>query len=152
MASEGLRNDEVSSCNFPLATRHQQLGLPLRPRSPSPRPDYREIQSLRDRLQHQTDLLADVSAKKRKLEDFYDTERDTRRRLEREIDDLKRERDDAHRLEMSALEQMKREIEHRRRAEDNSLRERDLRVEMERYGRMQRRSPSPYRVPAPYAR
>lgn len=141
-ASPVTRRPEPS----PLTARHQMLGLPIRPRSPiSPRSDHREMQSLRDRLQHQTDMLADVSSKKRKLEDFYDIERDTRRKLEREIDVLKRERDNARRMEKRALDQMKREVENRRRAEDGSLREKDLRIEMERH-RTQRRSSSPYRI------
>ncbi|KAF9263287.1 hypothetical protein L218DRAFT_1077285 [Marasmius fiardii PR-910] len=53
----------------------------------------REIQSLRDRLDHQKNLLADVRASKRKLEVEYDMERNLRRKLERYVDDLRRERD-----------------------------------------------------------
>ncbi|KAL0575061.1 hypothetical protein V5O48_006906 [Marasmius crinis-equi] len=53
----------------------------------------REIQSLRDRLEHQRDLLADVRASKRKLEDDFEMERNYRRRLERHIEDLRRERE-----------------------------------------------------------
>ncbi|KAJ3733458.1 hypothetical protein DFJ43DRAFT_1067236 [Lentinula guzmanii] len=54
----------------------------------------REIQSLRDRLNHQVGLSAGVRFAKRKLEESYNLERATRRRLEREIRCLKAERDE----------------------------------------------------------
>ncbi|KAF8829127.1 hypothetical protein HHX47_DHR3000972 [Lentinula edodes] len=69
--------------------------LPARPPSPSGSDEHlrREIQSLRDRLRHQAGLLSDVRSAKRKLEGSYKSERDTRRRIEREIKGMKAERD-----------------------------------------------------------
>ncbi|KAK7053408.1 hypothetical protein VNI00_004034 [Paramarasmius palmivorus] len=52
----------------------------------------RELQSLRDQVNHQKSLLASIRASKRRLEDDFDAERNIRRRLERQVDDLKRER------------------------------------------------------------
>ncbi|KAJ3830171.1 hypothetical protein F5880DRAFT_1299787 [Lentinula raphanica] len=49
----------------------------------------RELQSLRDRLNHQVGLLTEVRSAKRKLEQSYNQERATRRKLEREIQSLK---------------------------------------------------------------
>ncbi|KAJ3933998.1 MAG: hypothetical protein NXY57DRAFT_996249 [Lentinula lateritia] len=69
--------------------------LPAHPPSPPGSDEHlrREIQSLRDRLRHQAGLLSDVRSAKRKLEGSYNSERDTRRRIEREIKNMKAGRD-----------------------------------------------------------
>ncbi|KIK67287.1 hypothetical protein GYMLUDRAFT_37368 [Collybiopsis luxurians FD-317 M1] len=142
----------LSTCS--VESRLQKFGLPPTPPSPvvalPSRPtsplhsDKREIQSLRNQLRHQSNALTEALASKRKLEDRYELERDTRRRLEYTIDSLKRERDSARRMEIDALEQMKRETEIRRRVEEKLMYEKDLRMELERYTKIPRRSLSPY--------
>ncbi|KAF7361787.1 40S ribosomal protein [Mycena venus] len=109
---------------------------PSAPRSHPPSPNQRmlerEIQSLRDRHTHNTNVLADVRASKRKLEDTVEVERVVRRRLQRELDEVMKERDIARRMETLALDQMKREVDARRRAEDRAEEERELRKRAER--------------------
>lgn len=107
---------------------------PSAPRSHPPSPNRlleRELQSLRDRHTHNTTVIADMRASKRKLEDTVDVERDVRRRLQRELDEVVKERDNARRLETLALAQMKREVDSRRRAEDMAEEERALRKRAE---------------------
>jgi chromosome segregation ATPase len=87
----------------------------------------REIQSLRDRHTHNTNVIADIRASKRKLEDTIEGDRVARRRLQRELDEVAKERDNARRMENLALDQMKREVDSRRRAEDRADEERELR-------------------------
>jgi hypothetical protein len=109
---------------------------PSAPRSHLPSPDARalerEIQSLRDRHSHSVNVLADVRAAKRKLEDAVEVERVVRRRLQRELDEVAKERDKARRMEVLALDQMKREVDSRRRAEDRADEEQKLRKRAER--------------------
>ncbi|KAJ7346752.1 hypothetical protein DFH08DRAFT_200882 [Mycena albidolilacea] len=109
---------------------------PSAPRSHLPTPDARalerEIQSLRDRHSHSVNVLADVRAAKRKLEDAVEVERVVRRRLQRELDEVAKERDKARRMEVLALDQMKREVDSRRRAEDRADEEQKLRKRAER--------------------
>ncbi|KAJ7924938.1 hypothetical protein B0H13DRAFT_1976807 [Mycena leptocephala] len=97
-------------------------GAPSAPRSSSPNPKIleREIQSLRDRHTHNTNVIADIRASKRKLEDTIEGDR-------RELDEVAKERDNARRMENLALNQMKREVDSRRRAEDRADEERELR-------------------------
>ncbi|KAK7005624.1 40S ribosomal protein [Favolaschia claudopus] len=99
--------------------------------SPDPRMLQREIQSLRDRHKNSTNVLADVRASKRKLEDTIEVERTVRRRLQRELDEVTKKRDYARRMESLALDQMKREVDSRRRAEDRAEEERELRKRAE---------------------
>ncbi|KAJ7251556.1 hypothetical protein B0H12DRAFT_1119582 [Mycena haematopus] len=104
---------------------------PSAPRSDS-RMLEREIQSLRARHTHNTNVLADVRASKRKLEQTVDIERVARRRLQHELEKMEKERDSARRMENLALDQMKREVDSRRRAEDRAEQERELRKHAER--------------------
>ncbi|KAK7472752.1 hypothetical protein VKT23_000862 [Stygiomarasmius scandens] len=104
--------------------------------SPPSRPDStsleRQVQSLRDRLNNHVTLLSESQSSKRKLEDDFNLERDVRRKLERQVDDLRKEREQARDMESYALEQLRREVESRRRAEDHV---RELQVDLERYAR-----------------
>ncbi|KAJ7703071.1 hypothetical protein B0H17DRAFT_1041496 [Mycena rosella] len=97
---------------------------PSAPRSYPPSPNQRmlerEIQSLRDRHTHNTNVISDMRSSKRKLEDTVEIERDVRRRLQRELDEVAKERDNARRMETLALDQMKRERELRKRAETSA--------------------------------
>ncbi|KAG7098695.1 hypothetical protein E1B28_000608 [Marasmius oreades] len=80
----------------PADTIAHKMDRPLPPPPSSQGHDkilQREIQSLRDRLDHQGNLLADVRCSKRKLEDEFNSERNLRRRLERRIADLRRKQD-----------------------------------------------------------
>ncbi|KAJ6499175.1 hypothetical protein C8R45DRAFT_1126457 [Mycena sanguinolenta] len=104
---------------------------PSAPRSDS-RLLEREIQSLRARNSHNTNVLADMRVSKRKLEDLVEVERVVRRRLQHELDKVGKERDNARRMEILALDQMKREVDSRRRAEDRADEERELRKRAER--------------------
>ncbi|KAJ7076370.1 hypothetical protein B0H15DRAFT_599571 [Mycena belliarum] len=101
------------------------------PPSPTERMLEREIQSLRDRHTHNTNVISDMRSTKRKLEDIVETERAVRRRLQRELDEVVKERDNARRMETLALDEMKREVETRRRAEDRAEGERELRKRAE---------------------
>ncbi|KAK1224585.1 hypothetical protein PQX77_012480 [Marasmius sp. AFHP31] len=93
----------VQSKSRPTSSTNAPTEAPPLPPPPSaPAHSYghdrilqREIQSLRDRLDHQRNLLADVRSSKRKLEEDLELERNYRRRLERHIDDLREERDAA---------------------------------------------------------
>ncbi|KAJ7497420.1 hypothetical protein FB451DRAFT_231744 [Mycena latifolia] len=103
-----------------------------RPRSyPPPSPNHRmlerELQSLRDRHTHNTNVISDIRSAKRKLEDTVEMERAVRRRMQRELDEITKERDNARRMETLALDQMKREMDVRRRAETRAEEERELR-------------------------
>ncbi|KAJ6625511.1 hypothetical protein B0H10DRAFT_2001650 [Mycena sp. CBHHK59/15] len=100
---------------------------PYMPVSPHHRILEREVQSLRDRQAHQANILSEVRSSKRKLEECIEMERDVRRRLERELDDVIKERDKARRMENMVLDQMKREVDSRRRAEERADEERELR-------------------------
>ncbi|KAJ6587046.1 hypothetical protein DFH09DRAFT_243836 [Mycena vulgaris] len=118
---------------------------PSAPRAHPPSPNHRmmerEIQSLRDRHAHNTNVISDMRSSKRKLEDTVEIERDVRRRLQRELDEVVKERDNARRLEGLALDQMKRELDGRRRAEDRADEERELRKRAEssaEFGMLQR--------------
>lgn len=53
----------------------------------------REIKALRDRLQDTKDEVAELRVSKRKLQEDLEWERDTRRRQDRELDDLRKELD-----------------------------------------------------------
>ncbi|KAJ7780536.1 hypothetical protein DFH07DRAFT_792626 [Mycena maculata] len=101
------------------------------PPSPNQRMMDREMQSLRDRYTHSVSVISDMRASKRKLENSFEKERDVRRRLERDLDEVLRERDEARRMEARAVDQMKRETESRRRAEDMMEEERQLRKRAE---------------------
>jgi hypothetical protein len=68
---------------------------------------------------------------KRKLDELA-FERETRRKLERQLAAVTKERDHARKMESFAQEQVKREVETRKRAEDRAHRERELRLEVER--------------------
>ncbi|KAJ7188109.1 hypothetical protein C8R46DRAFT_9944 [Mycena filopes] len=93
----------------------------LHPTSPNHRMMEREIQSLRDRHANM----------KRKLEETVEIERVSRRRLQRELDDVSKQRDEARRMESLALAQMRKEVDSRRRAEDRADDERELRKRAE---------------------
>ncbi|KAF5393397.1 hypothetical protein D9757_000693 [Collybiopsis confluens] len=163
----GVQGSSISQAEptyLPDSHYHQSLLLPRKPPSPvsdlPPRPSSPshsgkysgvEIQSLRERLRHQNDVLANVLTSKRKLEGRYQYERDTRRRLECTIDSLKRELSDARRMENSAQEQMKHEVKMRRMSEGKWMRERELRVELGRNSRVPERSPSVPRSIASYS-
>ncbi|KAJ7446187.1 hypothetical protein B0H11DRAFT_388620 [Mycena galericulata] len=108
---------------------------PSAPRTYPPSPNHRmmerEIQSLRDRHTHSTNVISDMRASKRKLEDSFEKERDVRRRLQRDLDEVLKERDEARRMEARAVDMVKREAELRRRAEDRAEEERQLRKRAE---------------------
>ncbi|KAF8210401.1 hypothetical protein K438DRAFT_1809618 [Mycena galopus ATCC 62051] len=126
---------------------------PSAPRAhPDPRMMEREIQSLRARHTHNTNVLADVRASKRKLEDTVEVERVVRRRLQNELDKVTKERDNARRMEVLALDQMKREVDSRRRAEDRAEEERELRKRIERsmeFAMLQRTAYTPVPMASP---
>ncbi|KAJ4483283.1 hypothetical protein J3R30DRAFT_3698062 [Lentinula aciculospora] len=97
----GATKSQSDNIDVVAPSTDPQLGLPARPSFPSHSDAQnlrREMQSLRDRLSHQVRLLADVRSAKRKIEGSYNLERHTRRRLEREIKDLKAERCEARRM------------------------------------------------------
>ncbi|KAJ8077321.1 hypothetical protein PM082_001751 [Marasmius tenuissimus] len=102
----------VQSKSRPASSTNAQVSTTEAPPPPPPPPPpapvhsyghdrilQREIQSLRDRLDYQRNLVADVRSSKRKLEEDLELERNYRRRLERHIDDLRRERDAARDLD-----------------------------------------------------
>lgn len=93
----------------------------------------REIQSLRDRQHHQSNLLSETRVAKRKLEDDFDCERDLRYRLQRCLDDTRRELEMARKMETYALDQVKREVEARRKAEDMAQEEKSQRLKLQRF-------------------
>ncbi|KAJ7647207.1 hypothetical protein FB45DRAFT_892750 [Roridomyces roridus] len=114
-----------------LRSRIDMNNTPAGPRSPERRLMERELQSLRDRYSHSATVIADMRASKRKLEDTFEKERDVRRRLEHDLDDVVKERDEARRMEVRAVEQLKREADSRRRAEERVEEERQLRKRAE---------------------
>lgn len=80
----------------------------------------REVQSLRDKQKNNIANLAEAREDKRRFEDELSTERDARRRVERELEDATHELSGARRSEKYALEQCKREVEIRRRIEERA--------------------------------
>ncbi|KAJ7783306.1 hypothetical protein B0H16DRAFT_1710098 [Mycena metata] len=122
-APASLRS-RIDTTNAPSAPR-------LHPTSPNHRMLEREIQSLRERHQNNTNLISDMRVSKRKLEETVEIERDVRRRLQRELDEAMKHREEARRMEVLALAQMKREVDLRRRAEDQADDERQLRKRAE---------------------
>ncbi|KAJ6500017.1 hypothetical protein C8R47DRAFT_275833 [Mycena vitilis] len=135
-ADDSKRIKATTPPRAPASLRSRiDTSAPSAPRSHPPSPNHRilerEIQSLRDRHTNNANVIADMRASKRKLEDVVDIERVARRRLERELDDVMKERDNARRLETLALAQMKREVDSRRRAEDMAEGERALRKRAE---------------------
>lgn len=99
---------QAQPCSLPREPLTQAVPL-RRPQSPSP-----------------------PSSPKRKLEDDLTFERETRRKLERELAAMTKERDHARKLESFAQEQVKREVETRKRAEERVERERERRLNTER--------------------
>ncbi|KAJ7594411.1 hypothetical protein C8J56DRAFT_1044154 [Mycena floridula] len=75
----------------------------------------------------------DSFSPKIKAEDDLAHERESRRRLERQLAAMKKERDHARRMESYAQEQVRNEVESRRRAEDHAQLERDRRLDAEGY-------------------
>ncbi|KAJ6594026.1 hypothetical protein B0H19DRAFT_1093406 [Mycena capillaripes] len=134
-ADDSKRPRATTPPRAPASLRSRiDVRAPSAPRSHPPSPSRmleREIQSLHDRHSHNTNVIADMRASKRKLEDTVDIERDVRRRLQRELDEVVKERDKARRLETLAMAQMKREVDSRRRAEDMAEEERALRKRAE---------------------
>ncbi|KAJ7045643.1 hypothetical protein C8F04DRAFT_1065568 [Mycena alexandri] len=118
-----------------LRSRIDTTDAPSAPRSHPTSPNHRmmerEIQSLRDRHQNNANLISDMRVSKRKLEETVEIERDVRRRLQHELDEVKKQREEARRMEVLALAQMKREVDLRRRAEDQADDERELRKRAE---------------------
>ncbi|KAG7446225.1 uncharacterized protein BT62DRAFT_1075818 [Guyanagaster necrorhizus] len=117
--------------NHSLSVPRLHAELPPRPQNVYQKILEREIGSLRDRQAVQASILSEVRSCKRQLEDDITYERETRRRMERELDTLRRERDSARRSEAYAVEQMMKETETRRRMEEIVDRERQLRRETE---------------------
>jgi len=97
---------------------------------PTPREKMlqREVQSLIDARNEQTMLLSSL---KRKFEGDIAYERDGRRRLMRELEDLEKEVSDARKMEDFALSQAKREVDGRRKAEESVRAERTMRLELQ---------------------
>ncbi|THV02377.1 hypothetical protein K435DRAFT_963110 [Dendrothele bispora CBS 962.96] len=116
-----------------------------RSESTRPTPLERQVQSLRDRLNNHVNLLAESQSLKRELEDDFVQERGKRRKLERQVEDLRKEREKARSMELYALDQMRREVDNRRRAEEHA---RELQIDLEKFTRSMsghyQRSPSPY--------
>ncbi|PBK91542.1 hypothetical protein ARMGADRAFT_1166359 [Armillaria gallica] len=129
--SKPPKNTKNKPQNNSLTDPRQHAKLPPRPPGPHQKILQREIDSLRDRQSMQASLLSEVRSCKRQLEDDIIYERETRRRMERELDVLRRERDSARRSEAYAVEQMMKETETRRRMEEIVDRERQLRRETE---------------------
>ncbi|KAK0461209.1 uncharacterized protein EV420DRAFT_1530897 [Desarmillaria tabescens] len=117
------KNMKNKSYNNSLSDPRQHAKLPPRPPGPHQKILEREIDSLRDRQAMQASILSEVRSCKRQLEDDIIYERDTRRRMERELDALRRERDSARRIRS--------ETDARRRMEEIVDRERQLRRETE---------------------
>ncbi|KAK0212787.1 hypothetical protein DFS33DRAFT_65826 [Desarmillaria ectypa] len=125
------KNTKNKPHNHFLSDPRQHAKLPSRPPGPHQKILEREIDSLRDRQAVQASILSEVRSCKRQLEDDIIYERDTRRRMERELDAVRRERDSARRSEAYAVEQMMKETETRRRMEEIVDREKQLRRETE---------------------
>lgn len=129
--SKLLRNTKNKPQNNSISDSRQHAKLPPRPPGPHQKILEREIDSLRDRQSIQATLLSEVRSCKRHLEDDVIHERETRRRMERELDVLRRERDSARRSEAYAVEQLMKEKEIRRMTEEIMDRERQLRQDSE---------------------
>ncbi|KAK0225969.1 hypothetical protein IW262DRAFT_1359017 [Armillaria fumosa] len=129
--SKPPKNTKNKPQNNSISDARQHAKLPPRPPGPHQKILEREIDSLRDRQSIQASLLSEVRSCKRQLEDDIIYERETRRRMERELDVLRRERDSARRSEAYAVEQLMKETETRRRMEEIVDRERQLRRDTE---------------------
>lgn len=110
-----------------VATPGDQL-LPSSTLTPREKILQREVQCLIDARNEQTMLLSSL---KRKFEGDIAYERDGRRRLMREVEDLEKEVSNARKMEDFALSQVKREVEARRKAEENVRVERTMRLELQ---------------------
>ncbi|RDB24782.1 hypothetical protein Hypma_007784 [Hypsizygus marmoreus] len=91
----------------------------------------RQINTLRHEQKEQSALLAETRAMKRKLESEVTFEREGRRRLLRDFDDLEKELTTARKMENYALGQVKREVEARRKAEEKARAEKAMRLELQ---------------------
>lgn len=130
---DGQRGHAVSSGSGPAArsVSHGKTDHPVnQPRASAAdesrlRVLEREVQSLRDRHTNATANLATARAAKRQLEDDLTSERDTRRKVERELADALGELNGACRGEKYAIEQCRREVDSRRRTEERAAELRD---------------------------
>ncbi|KAF8161211.1 hypothetical protein B0H34DRAFT_857690 [Crassisporium funariophilum] len=146
LAKSGLEPDSVISQHYDLARNwldkvYGKVGINKRKRSgdvdQKATPSSvlgketgtleREVQSLRDRHNHQEKQLSQLRSMARKLEDSYKYERDLRHKYQGQLEELEQKCHAARKMENYALEQIKREVAARRKAEET---EKALRLQM----------------------